>query len=109
MAKFTGSYTETKKVDVEVRHSDVVAYAYENFTDDEVLNIARNCLVRNFIFKDEELLSVKAAPDFTNNEWTKFWFVDYHKNEDVYETVRPFNDEEMLAFSIINDLKRQLK
>ena len=101
-----GTVTRTERVDVNVNRNEVMQAAYNEMRNDELAAVVRLRIVKNLRDNDPSLKDCQY--NRWNNCWEKFDYVDYHKNEDVYDIVRPLNDAELLAISMVDDIERQL-
>lgn len=105
--KLRGTVTRTEQVDVVVDDKDIIAAASKIMTTQDLRNVLMSRLIVKF--HDEDPTISKCVYDSHNQTWEEFWFEDYHKRENVYKTIREINDTERLAFSMVEDVLRQLK
>lgn len=102
-----GTVTKVSEVDVQVPLHEVIQHASGLMTVTDILHLLMNRLSDKFRKDDPEMKDHNI--DFHNHRWEKFSYYDHHHGEDVYETVRSFNDAEMLATSMMFDIIRQLQ
>lgn len=92
--KVKGSITEVKTVEVELYPEELVKAAMKHLTVNDTIQAIKNHMERRFRENDPSL-PTGAGINWYRKVWEKFSFTDYHKNEDVYDDVRKFNEEEL--------------
>ena len=104
--KLKGKVTKTEQVDVIVDERDVITAASKIMTISDLRNILNSRLVARF--QDLDPTIGKSVYDSQEQTWEEYMFEDYHKGESVFKIIRPVNDAERLAFSMVEDVLRQL-
>lgn len=91
--KIKGLLTEVKVAEVELFPYEIIAAAIPHMTIRDVETALLKILEQKFRENDPSL-PPDAIISWGLRCWRKYSFTDYHKNEDVYNNIRPFNDEE---------------
>ncbi|EMX1381750.1 hypothetical protein SEPL_030 [Salmonella phage SE_PL] len=92
--KIKGTVTEVKPVEIDIYIGELVKSAIPHMTIEDVEKVLR-ILVEQKFRENDPTIPKDAEMNLYFKLWEKYSFTDYHKNEDVYSTVRKFNEEEL--------------
>lgn len=107
--KIKGRYTEVKSVDVEITDQELERVALNFLNTEYVFDILLRRLEEKLIVLNENTDLVKR--DIINprtKEWLRFYYVDDHKKEDVYKTIRPLTETEQNALNLLLTFKNYM-
>lgn len=106
--KIKGTLTDVRVVDVELFPADLVRNALPHMTIVDIETVLKNLLEAKFRENDPSIPK-NATIDWYWQRWEKYSFTDYHKNDDIYDTVRDFNEEEQQYVISMNALFQVFK
>lgn len=91
--KVKGSVTEVKAIEIDISTEELVKAALPYMTVEDIIKVMKSFMEKRFRENDPDIPK-GAIIDWNNKKWEIFYFEDYHKNEDIYKTLRKFNTQE---------------